>query len=279
MARGNNSRGQGAHPNRSDFPFADLQMPPWGSYDPALLAQINQSQRGLLDQLKDIRIGNRQARQDKRLSTRLAKRTTRQNLGELRYQKTETKINFRQDLQDLAIAKQRGTQDYNIALNNLGRKYANLASSQSQSANAAGLSGGFAAASAAKRAANQAVERQPLDISQQRNLADIALKQQRDTGQFGRTMAHYGTLAQQQRQSLHTQLKGFRRSLHRTLRSSRLQKSRAIREQGFFGLDQTAQAFFAAHQAHPHIKFPSMGDIRKQNYNKQGRPGGGGGHP
>jgi len=274
-----------AHPNRSDFPFADLTMPPWGSYDPALLAQINQSQRGLLDQLKDIAIQNRQARQDFRTSKRQAKRTTRRNLGELRYQKQGTRINFRQDLQDLAIAKQRGTQDYHIALANLGRKYANLASTQSQAANAAGLTGnsvvggyggsGFAAASGAARRRNMAIERQPIQIAQTRNLQDIALKEQREAGAFHRTMHHYGTLAHQQRQDLRTSLKALHRTLRRGLRQNKIAKSRAIREQGFYALDQTAQAFYAAHQAHPHIKFPGMGDIRAGNVNKQGRVTGG----
>lgn len=272
--------GKGHH-GGSDFPFPNVSLPPLGTYDPGLYAQIQQSQRGLFDTQKDIRIANRQARADAKTSRQRSRLATnrslrdlslskRHGMQDLRYQRHGTKINFKRDLTDLARARQRGEEDYSTALGNLTRKYTNLGINQAQAANARGVDeGGFSAASAEARARNQAFEKQPLDTEHARLQQDIATKQTRATKDFGRSMARYDILGHRIKKTfnlgtnrtekdLANQLFDIHRGLHRTRLANRIRRSRAIREAGQYATDIAQQAYFQAHENNPHVKFPKV---------------------
>lgn len=75
----------------------------------------------------------------------------------------------------LGISLKQGNEDYDTRTQDLGRSYRNLASSQGQRANAAGVSaGGATAQSATKRAANQHIDQTKLDTAIERFRNDNA---------------------------------------------------------------------------------------------------------
>lgn len=75
--------------------------------------------------------------------------------------------------QDTGTALRRGQEDYDTNVAALTRNYGNLASRQTEQANAYGvISGGGALQSAAKRAANQKIDQTALDTTYNRGVAD-----------------------------------------------------------------------------------------------------------
>lgn len=118
-------------------PFTPYGTPPTGSYDPALDAQVGAAGRGLFDLGQDTQ-------------------TQKDRLG--------TDYNLQRG--DLVTAQDRATADHQRALDMLQRNYAQLGNRQAQGQARAGVIGGGAVLqAAAKRAANKALEQQPIDTS------------------------------------------------------------------------------------------------------------------
>lgn len=159
---------------------------PTNLYDPAIDAQVGQSDRGYLDTQLDTGLANQRAQTD-------------YGIG----------------IAGLKTGLDRQTQDYNRNVMLLARSYTNLANQQKQQQNGAGvLDGGAVAQAALKRAANQALERQPLDTNMGRATEDNAVQvaglglglqrgqEDRELGltRAGREHSQFGLDAEKQRQ-------------------------------------------------------------------------------
>ena len=119
--------------------------PPTGSYDPSLDAAEAAAHRGYGDLQQDVGLAGSRAGQD-------------YGIG----------------IADLDQAKTRGLQDYTTNTSLLQRSFQQLAASQQEQANAAGvLRGGAALQSAAKRAENQGIQQTALNTGWSRQQQDI----------------------------------------------------------------------------------------------------------
>jgi hypothetical protein len=137
--------------------------PPAGSYDPSLDAQLAAARRGLSD--LQGQIGTQQARDVTDYAAQ------QEALGQQAGYNRED-LSAAPGSRDFAGARSR-TEDYNRNVAMLTRQYGQLGRNQLQGANQAGvIRGGALLQSAAKRAENQAIDRQPLDTNYQRFLAD-----------------------------------------------------------------------------------------------------------
>lgn len=195
--------------------------PPAGSYDPALDAQLAASRRGLSDLQNQI--GTAQARDVTDYGSALA------NLGTQRdYQ-----------MQDLGTARTRGTEDYNRNVAMLTRKYGIQANNQfQQAANAGVVRGGALLQSAAKRLANQTIDREGIDTAHARFMADNAQQGARAQNAFS---TRQGELALDYAPPDVNNPLGGRRYQDRTT-----QLTQAQREAAFFGQDTAAAKIFQA---------------------------------
>lgn len=135
--------------------------PPAGLYDPVLDQQLAAAGRGLGDLKQDTELAGARASDD----YAIAQNRTRQQAG------------F--SLADLAKTQGREGQDYGLANQALDRRFSVLADAQRQAANAAGLSGGYAAQAAQKRAANRAVDQNALNLAHSRSLQDFGISRNR----------------------------------------------------------------------------------------------------
>ena len=123
----------------------------------------------------------------------------------------------------------RGGEDYNFRIADLQRSFAQQGAAQSQAGRAAGAQrGGFLAQALAKRQANEALQRQPIDTGFARFNADSALSE----GRLG--------------ENRDVALGGLKTGLLRGTEDSATQLARAQRENAQFGLDATVQKFFQA---------------------------------
>lgn len=219
-------------------PFRPYQPPPppAGSYDPALDAQLGAARRGYEDLQQDTSTADLRAGVDYGLDRGDIERTSARSLADL-------DLGHGRGLTDLGTARTRGMEDYGQQIAMLNRSYQQLARRQAEGARVSGvLSGGLALQSAAKRAENQAIERQPLDTSYSRFMSDNDLARGRLdqdwTTQRGRvgedTDQAYGRLAL-----------GYERGgQDRTT-----QLARAGRENTQFGLDVNSQELYQAAQS------------------------------
>lgn len=204
--------------------FEPYQAPPipTGSYDPAIDAQVDATNRGYGDTRDDAATGR----------TRL---TTDYGLGRDAILRAQTR-----GTEDLATATSREDQNYNRTLELLQRSYGRLAGRQTETINAAGvLKGGAMLQAAAKRAANQAQDRQGIDTTHTRAVEDAA----RAGTRLGEdTNLQLGALALQGAPpDANNPLGG------RAFQDLNTSTTRAGREAGIFRLDaQNVKAFQAA---------------------------------
>jgi hypothetical protein len=151
--------------------------PPAGSYDPAIDAQVSAAGRGLQDLTQDIGTQNLRDTVDYGLGRDSIQRQYdrgNQDLGAQRSQYetgygrsvADENLGYGRTSTDLQTAASRGGEDYNRNVQMLTRQYSQLGDSQRQQQSRAGvLRGGAMLQAAAKRTANQAIDRQPLDTS------------------------------------------------------------------------------------------------------------------
>lgn len=152
-----------APPKKKGFtPFKAPVNPPPGTYDPSIDAQVRASGRGYGDLSQDYTVGKTRAQDDYLVAT-----------GDLTTSRDRS-------LSDLLAARSRAGEDYNANIAGLDRSYLRLGDQQTQAANAAGvLGGGVLAQALAKRTANEAIDRAPIDTNYNRYLADSQTQESR----------------------------------------------------------------------------------------------------
>lgn len=244
--------------------------PPPGSYDPAIDAQVGAAGRGLADLLSDYvrdwgepgtALAGRQG-QDYRLSQselgrRLAEGLADLNLGSDRALE-DLRLGSGRSLNDLMRDRTRGGEDYGESIAALGRRYQRLGDAQRQGTIAKGVQRGGALAQALqKRAANQAIDRKPIDTGFQRFSADSSTAEQRlieNRGLAERRIGENRALGTGRlNQGYQFDLSGLNRSYLRGGEDSATQLARAQRENTQFGLDANVQRLYEADTILPNL--------------------------
>lgn len=188
--------------------------PPAGYYDPALDAQLRASQRGLIDLRQDTELGDARAAQD-------------YTFGMEGYGRERAR-----GYEDILRSRDRGYEDIDRQVMLLQRGYQQLARRQGEGNRLAGvMSPGMLAKQMQIRAANMAIEQQPLTTARTRLGED-----------YGRSYARIGEdyNVGTGRLGVDYARGGFDRGTALT---------RAEREQGEFGLDIGEQQRYQATQA------------------------------
>lgn len=168
----------------SGFNPYQQELPPAGYYDPSLDAQQGAASRGLFDLGQDSNTQNLRDTTDyglgldsiQRGQTRGNEDLASQRAGVTRgYDRNSSDINtgYGRNVADLNTASARGQQDYDSNVQALTRRYGQLGDTQRQGQAKAGvMRGGAMLQAAAKRTANEAIDRQPMDTSFQRFQTD-----------------------------------------------------------------------------------------------------------
>lgn len=208
---------------------------PAGTYDPALDSQLGAAQRGY---------GNLQEDAATQSTRTLADLTFGQAQVGQGYDRNVADLTQSRDrgLADLGTNRTRGTEDYNRNVQMLQRSYQQLAGRQQEQQNAAGvLKGGAVLQAAAKRKANEAIDRQPLDTNFQRFGQDIDLQTGRLNQDYG---TQFGRLGEDRTSSLSQLALGASRGQE----DAATQLRRGGVELGQYGLDIGAQKLYQATQ-------------------------------
>lgn len=224
-------------------PLQQEQMlsPPPGTYDPAIDAQVGQANRGLGDVLSSyIRdygepgtaLGGR-AGED----YATGKAGVQRNLD---YGLADIGRSSGRSLADLLTSRGRAGEDYKTNVEGLHRNFAQLGAAQTQTARAAGVQRGGALQQAlAKRTANEAIARQPIDTGFARFGQDSQLAQ----GRLGEDQA---TATDRLKTGAQTDFAALDRGLLRGTEDAAFQLGTAGRENTQFGLDANAQRLYQA---------------------------------
>lgn len=158
-----------------------------GFYDPQIDSQERGLQRGYDDLTQDFGRGKTRAQDDLLLALGQTDRSSGEALEDLGRSKDR-------NLAEILSARQRGDEDYGRAIQGLDRRYASLANEQGQAARRAGVeSGGILAQSLAARQRNRALDQQPLDISRQRQQADLTTAEQELQDDYSRGVSRTGS--------------------------------------------------------------------------------------
>lgn len=215
--------------------------PPPGTYDPAIDAQVGQAGRGLSDLLSDYvrdygepgtALGGR-AGEDYATGKAAVQRG-------LDWGNEDIATSSGRSLADLLRDRSRAGEDYGSSIEGLQRNYARLGSAQTQTARAAGVQRGGALAQAlAKRQANEAIDRKPIDTGFARFGQDSAQAQGRLVEDTSRATSRLG-------QSAATDFRALDTGLLRGTEDAASQLARAGRENTQFGLDANAARFYQA---------------------------------
>jgi hypothetical protein len=208
-------------PRRGFVPFVPPSRPPPGTYDPSLDANERAAERGLLDLTQDTERAGSRAYTDV----------------------------FDDEVGALAELARRDTaaeEDYTRNVGQLARNYGILGGQQTQSARAAGVRGGALAQAAAKRTANMAWERAPIDTGIARYRTESGVQRDRIGLDFQRGEEDRG-----------------------------LNLGRAGRELGFFRTDTGEQRWFQAKQSGAELPTAPKGEHQKLGltYRVKGRDG------
>jgi hypothetical protein len=153
--------------------------PPPNTYDPILDSQLGASTRGLRDLIADIGpdTGTLRVRAQDDLGTGLAElKQAGTRAGEDRATgEKNIQTGYGRNLSDLLTARARGGEDYQTSVAGLQRDFANLGTQQAGQQRKAGVAlGGAAEQAARKRAANEALQRAPIDTAYRRFTDDSA---------------------------------------------------------------------------------------------------------
>lgn len=291
-------------PTRGFTPFAAPTNPPPGTYDPALDAQQRAAERGYGDLLQDIerqrgydytdvydpRIGSiaqlGRNRDDTLFDLTRSRDRGMEDLGTWRGRTLQDLLQgftrgtedisrqYTRGFEDIGQARTRGTEDYQASVEDLQRDYQRLGGRQTQQARAAGVRGGAAQQAAAKRQANEAIDRRPLDVGFRRFEDDLSrdfTRMGEDTTRSrsrldedynigtGRTEEDYGRGTQRLGEDYETGTSRTNRDYElgvereatnygRGEEGRNVQQYRAGRELGEYRLDTGNQRFFQATQ-------------------------------
>ena len=188
--------------------------PPAQFYDPGLDAQAGQAQRGFDDLQADYGYGENgsptgrlagRLQNDYFLQQAAIGQSHERSLSDILrgsaragqdfgQQRADVQRSFGYSMADLLTGRKRAGEDYGTAITGLERNYTRLGDSQTQNAQAAGVSGGGALAAAlAARTENKAIDRQPIDTGYQRFSEDSATQEQRLAAALQSALAGIGT--------------------------------------------------------------------------------------
>ena len=200
--------------------------PPAGTYDPNLDAQQNAETRSWENTTDDVRTRGL----DLGVDLGIARDTYDINKGRLGEDydtsKAATERSYGRSLSDLLQTRGRSGEDYGNTLTNLQRNYDTLANTQGEQTRKAGAeaTGGAFAQSARKRAANQALDKAPIDLAYNRFMQDSTTSE--------------GRLGEDKQTSLAGLLTNFNRGgqdLDRGMGQTDLNYSRATRDNTLTG--------------------------------------------
>lgn len=151
-----------------------VAAPPAGSYDPNLDAQKRAETRGYENTLDDLDQAGEYAGIDLGIAKDSAGISKTRNLEDYTSAKSGVERSSGRSLTDLLTNRTRGGEDYKTSLSNLQRTYDRLGTAQGEQARKAGAeaTGGAFAQAARKRAANQALDKSPIDLAYNRFMAD-----------------------------------------------------------------------------------------------------------
>jgi hypothetical protein len=145
-----------------------LSRPPAGTYDVQLDADERAAKRGYGNTLEDV------LRSRERGATDFG-------LGQADIQRQQGEVNrqYGESLSDLIRSRTQGQQDYGTNIQTIARNFSRLGNNQAQQGRRAGLGSGFQAQAQRKRAANEQIERAPVDLGFQRFLEGSKLAETR----------------------------------------------------------------------------------------------------
>jgi hypothetical protein len=241
-------------------PFTPYQPPPTpsGYYDPGLDAQQRAAERGYLDTQQDLSLAASRSAEDYGIGRAAVQQGYDRGSFDLTrgYERGSFDLTRGRDRGQADIATQRGYEgeDYTRNVGLLTRNFQQLGRQQAEGARKYGVtSGGIALLSAAKRAENQGIEQQGLDIAHNRatagfNTAGTRLNEDYTTssGRLGEDYTTGTTRLGQDRDTQFGQLDlGYGRGV--TDRATALE--RAGRENTLYGLDIAGQKAYQAQQA------------------------------
>ncbi len=247
----------------STAPQRVLTSPPPGSYDPAIDAQVGQANRGLGDLLSDYvrdygepgtAQGGRSG-EDFNLGRDAVNRGAGRSLADLLSTRARTGEDFGRARaragEDFGTARARAGENYGQAVAGLQRGFAQLGAQQGQASRAAGVQRGGALAQAlAKRTANEAIARQPIDQGFARFGEDSARAEGRFNADTNQSESRFNADSAQSEQRLGEDkqlgLAGLQRGFLRGVDDAGVGLARAGRENTAFGLDANATRFFQA---------------------------------
>lgn len=258
----------------------ELLLPPPGTFDPGLAAQIRSSERGLDDAIEEARRSGKRERVAVLQKRREDLRSLHQSLadtGRARQYSTEDNqtakdqlgINFSRSLEDLGTAKMRGQEDYDRTLTDLQHTYATRAVQQQEASVEQGTGeAGTAAASSAVRAANAGHDKGIIDLGHLRETQDLLRREGRLEQDFGRDSTRLQTEQDRQlagfnigehraHQATNTALRGLVHAAHQAREDRAIKLSHQKREQGIYATDVAEQAYYQAHKENPNVLFPS----------------------
>lgn len=246
-----------------------VTAPPAGSYDPNLDASLSSAQRGYTDLQGDIERSGVRAASDFGLGQGQLETRRSQGLADIMRSRTRAGEDFGaqragveqasgRSLSDILRSRRRGSEDYASSIANLNRQYSQLGDRQRQGAQQAGVArGGALQQAAAKRTANQALDRQPMDTNYGRFVADSGQAEQRlgqdkatSLGRIGTAETRAGEDAATAEQRLNLGVDTAQGDLalgyQRNNEDSTTKLQRAGRELGFFTQDTNANRFWQA---------------------------------
>lgn len=262
------------------YRFPGLGLPPPGSFDPGLEAQIRASQRGLIDLIEQTHRESKRTGQDVRQGQRKLGREERRSVSDIgrergfatedaAYAQGQLHTSFARDIESLAIARQRGEEDYQRTLVDMQHRYATTAAVQGERSLQQGTAeGGTTSATDAVRTANQAFDRGNVDTGHARSLFDLARSEDQARRDYGtqrghiqteleRQLGQYDTAGTRLGQDTLTARHQLSLAALRAAQDRATKLSHAKREQTFYQTDVTGQAYFQAHQNNPNILFPT----------------------
>lgn len=283
MANGQQTPGKRAYTRGANFdqpgsvkdPYSGstFDLPPFMSYDPSINAEIRANARGIQDINQDFQTQRKIDRQDYRQTKSDIGRSFDRGRQDLKFGAKQARRGFKEGRQDIRQTAQRGREDFRLQLSDTLRKYGIQASNQSQMANARGVGeGGTLAASAAKRAENQALDVGKLQLAKQRQEEDIATALQRISKDQGEFSTKYGRSRERLRQDTGRDYKLAGRDFRRTRRQARRENNRANREAYISAVDLTQSAIYGARQQNPGA-FNKYGERLKGGGGKNGNGG------
>lgn len=165
---------------RYGFTPYDPGAPAPGTYDPALDTNWEAVKRGFGDVLDNAETSGRRLAEDYGIGVAQNDQSFARGQQDLGFSRADSDQSFARGFQDLATGRQREGEDYARAVASLQRGYERLGHQQTARARGMGIvSGGTYLASAARRAANQGWDRQPIDTGHTRATENFATQEQR----------------------------------------------------------------------------------------------------